>query len=181
MKKVLYIFGQLNDNDIEWLINNGKKENVKKGTVLIHKGEAIDRIFIVLDGLFNVVLPLKKSEKLITQLESGEIIGEMSFVDSILPFATITASQNSTVYSINKNILTNKINTDTGFGFRFFRAISIFLADRLRATTGLLGYGSKEDIKEYMNEIDELNSLIIDNVSLAGDRFHHMLIRMMEK
>lgn len=180
MNKVLYIFGQLNDNDIEWLIKNGKKEKIRMDTVLINKGEAIDRLFIVLDGLFQVILTGNKSEKVIAKLDSGEIIGEMSFVDSILPLATVIAADNSTVYSIKKSILSDKINSDTGFGFRFFRAISIFLADRLRTTSGLLGYGSKDDLKEYMHDVDELNSFIIDNVSLAGDRFRRMLTRMME-
>lgn len=179
MNKVLYIFGQMTDNDIDWLINNGKKEKIKKSTVLIQKGKLIDNIYIVLDGLFGIYSG-KNSDTLITKLDSGEIIGEMSFVDTTPPFVTVIADMDSLVYSISKSSLMDKIEKDSGFGCRFFRAISVFLADRLRENTVLLGYGNKDDIKEYMNDIQQLDSLIIDKISIAGDRFHRMRKKMMD-
>ena len=62
MKKVLYIFGQLTDEDIEWLIANGKKERFMAGSVIIQKGNRIDMLYIGLDGKFSVFY----GEKLLT-------------------------------------------------------------------------------------------------------------------
>ena len=35
MRKVLYIFGQLSDEDVNWISNNAIKENINTGSFLI--------------------------------------------------------------------------------------------------------------------------------------------------
>lgn len=178
MKKVLYIFGQLDDKDVEWLINNGDKEKLEAGRVLIKKGVPAKYIYIILDGKFSI-LAGKEANKKVAELLSGEFVGEMSFVDSTPPTVTVKSDMESTVYSILKSKLENKIKEDQGFGYRFYKAISIFLADRLRSTTGLLS-GVKEESDGEITE-DELDSMVFDKVSIAGERFSRMLTRMQHK
>ena len=179
MKKVLYIFGRLSDDDIEWLIANGKKERFPAGKIIIHKGHKIDHLYIGLDGKFSVFIG-DKDENKIAELGTGEIVGEMSFVDSSPTSATVRAEQDSFVYSIRRDKLRQKIEEDTGFAARFYHAIAIFLADRLRATVSLFGYGNIEYTYAGTKELDELDEMIMDKVSIAGDRFHRMLTRMIE-
>ena len=50
MRKVLFLFGQLNDDDVEWLIANGATRQLTRGEVLIRQGVAIDSVFILLAG-----------------------------------------------------------------------------------------------------------------------------------
>jgi CRP/FNR family cyclic AMP-dependent transcriptional regulator len=178
MRKVLYIFGQLSDEDIEWLISNGKKERFEAEKVIIKKGQRIDMLYIGLDGKFSVFYG-DKDEIKVAELGAGEIVGEMSFVDSSPPSATVKAEQDSFVYSIPRDKLKEKIDSDSGFAARFYHAIAIFLADRLRATIGLFGYGDAKYSAARVEE-PELDPLIMDNVSLAGDRFNRMLKRMIE-
>ncbi len=180
MKKVLYIFGQLNDNDIEWLITNGKKETVKAGTVLIRNKQKIEKLYICLQGMLSILIGKKDNVK-IAELGSGEIVGEMSFVDLSLPSATVKAEVDSFVYSIERDKLMLKINEDEGFAKRFYHAIAIFLSDRLRTTSSVLGYGDLKKYKDIEIDVDELNPLVIDNVAIAGDRFTRMLDRMMRR
>jgi len=176
MRKVLYIFGQLTDEDIEWLIANGKKEKFGAGEVIIRKGQKIDKLYIGLDGRFSVFYG-QNDEIKVAELGAGEIVGEMSFVDSSPPSATVKTESDSTVYSIPRARLRDKILADSGFASRFYHAIAIFLADRLRATVGLFGYGDAGSAPAPAEE-PELDPLIMDTVSLAGDRFHRMLTRM---
>lgn len=176
MKKILYIFGQLNDRDVEWLINNGEKESVAPGEILIQKGVSPKHLYIVLDGSF-VVLAGQQEDRKVTSLPSGEVIGEMSFLDSTPPFTSVKAEIRSAVFCILKSKIEEKIKEDQGFGCRFYKAISIFLADRLRGTTNLYGDGSSKE-KERR---DELEVQIFDRVSVAGERFHRMLCRMQQK
>lgn len=179
MKKVFYIFGQLSDSDIEWLIKNGGKEKVKKNEILISRGEAIDFLYIVLEGRF-AVLTGATAQRRIAVLESGEIIGEMSFVDSFPPVATVQAERASTVYAIRREALKQHLEQDSGFAARFYYALSLFLADRVRHNIALLGYGSDEDVAGgTFPDADEVDPLILDNVSLAGNRFKRMLSRML--
>ena len=177
MKKVLYIFGQLTDEDIEWLIANGRKEKFESGSVIIQKGRSIDMLYIGLDCRCSVFYG-DNDEIKVAELGAGEIVGEMSFVDSSPPSATVKVEQDSIVYSIPRDRLQEKINSDSAFAARFYHAIAIFLADRLRATVRLLGYGDGRYVASA--EEPELDSLIMDNVSIAGDRFHRMLTRMIE-
>lgn len=177
MKKVLYIFGQLTDEDIEWLIANGKKEKFEAGSVIIQKDHKINMLYIGLDGKFSVFYG-DNDEIKVAELGAGEIVGEMSFVDSSPPSATVKVEQDSIVYSIPRDKLKAKIDADSGFAARFYHAIAIFLADRLRATVSLLGYGDGKYVAE--GQEPELDSLIMDSVSIAGDRFHRMLTSMIE-
>lgn len=177
MKRVLYIFGRMSDDDIEWLIANGKKESFPAGEVIIRKDQPIDKIYIGLEGIFSVFVG-ENEDKKVAELGSGEIVGEMSFVDTSLPSATVKAEQQAILYSIPRSKLNRKIAEDDGFASRFYHALAIFLADRLRSSSnGLYGYGDTE--YKDMHK-DELDSLIMDNVSLAGDRFHRMLTRMIK-
>jgi CRP/FNR family cyclic AMP-dependent transcriptional regulator len=54
MRKALFFLGVLNDGDLDWLIAQGNKADIAAGSVLIHQGQPIDTIFIILDGLFSV-------------------------------------------------------------------------------------------------------------------------------
>src|SRR4029077_17523029 len=107
-------------------------------------------------------------------LEVGEIVGEISFVDSAPPSATVTAVSDGFVLFLDKKAMSRKLQSDTAFGCRFYRALAVFLADRLRATVRRMGYGG-QDLEAQSIAKDELDVGILDNVSMAGERFDRML------
>ena len=129
MKKVLFILGQLNDTDVDWMTETGHKKAVPAGTALIRQGQPIDSLYIVLDGLLSVTDTRLGSREL-AQLGAGEMVGEMSFVDAGPPGATVTALQDSVVLAIPRSQLWTKLEQDLGFAARFYRAIATFLSDR---------------------------------------------------
>lgn len=168
----------LADRDIDWLISNGEKEEWEDGSILIPKGGPIQKIYINLKGSLAVYRDEAQKIK-IAQLGVGEFIGEMSFVDSSPTSATVKAEGSVTVYSITRDRLFAHIKEDEGFGARFYHAIAIFLADRLRHTVGIHEYDElSEKEKETMDELDDI---ITDTISLAGDRFQRMLHGMLKR
>jgi len=171
MKKVLFLFGELSDPDIDWLIAHGKKTSVAQGTVLIHKGEQIDALFIVLEGLLDVSVP--GHDKLISRLGAGEIVGELSFVDSRTPSTTVRAATDSVVYSVAREVLSARLQEEAEFAARFYRALSIFLAHRMRRLTLQMSAGPASSSERPSS--DELNEEVLDGVYLAGSRFQRML------
>jgi len=177
MKKVLYILAELSDLDTDWLMANGTTVKVANGTILIHEGKAIDAVRIVLDGAFRVSIAGGKTE--LARLSTGEILGEMSFIDSKPPSATVTAIEDSVVLDIPKNKLTAKLKQDPGFAARFYRALVLFLANRLRNTVNRLGYGKEEPSPEILDSADELDSSLLEAVSMAGARFDRMLKKLL--
>jgi CRP-like cAMP-binding protein len=174
MRKVLYILGQLSDSDVDWLGRIGTRSKLAKGTRLIQFGVNLTQVFIVLDG--EMLIQSNKGVEL-ARVGAGEILGEMSLVDSRPPSASVTVAQDSYVLALDKKVLQNKLDTDNGFSARFYRAIAIFLSERMRGTIKNLGYGN--DAEEVVADPDELDSNVLDNVHLAGARFDRMLQTLM--
>ena len=173
MRKVLYILGQLTDQDAEWLARNGRRREVPAGETLIRQGQPVSAMFILLDGHLEVQV---NGIGRVARLGSGEIVGEMSFVDKAPPAASVLSLENCVVLELDKTAIERRIAEDMGFGMRFYRAIACFLSDRLRATVTRLGYGTaQEEDADQGLAADELDESVLDTVSLAGDRFNRML------
>ena len=172
MRKVLYIFGLLTDGDVEWIARTGVRRRVKKQEMLIQEGRPVEWLIFLLQGEF---LVSAQGVGEIARLGAGEIIGEMSFVDSAPPSATVTAIGEGLALFLDKQAVSRKLETDLAFGCRFYRALAVFLADRLRGTVRRIGYGDVQDLNSEALAKDELDVGILDNVSMAGDRFDRML------
>jgi len=177
MRKALLILGILNDNDLEWLLTTGRRETVPAGTVLVREGQTVEAIYVVLEGTFTVTIGTTGGQE-IARLLSGEIVGEISFVDSRPPSATVTAVEDSLVLSVPRYELAAKLEQDTAFAARFYQTLAVFLTYRLRSTTSLLGYGVATALDEDAEYEDELAPDVLDNVSLAAARFDWLLRRL---
>jgi CRP/FNR family cyclic AMP-dependent transcriptional regulator len=171
MRKVLFIFSVLTDGDVEWLAQSGERMQLEPGTVLIPLGARVDNLYFVLEGRLAIKT---KSGDPIALLESGEIIGEMSLVDPAPTTVSVEAVAQTTLLRLPDAQVREKLASDLGFASRFYRALCVFLADRMRQTTQRMGYGSAADDETR----DELNDDLLDNVHLAGARFERMLRRL---
>lgn len=172
MRKALYILGQLNDSDVQWLAANGARRKLGKGQVIIREGAPVDSLFITLSGLLAVSL---RNGQEVARLGAGELVGEIAFVDSAPPSATVAALAEAVVLEIRKEKLQARLAQDSEFAARFYRALAVFLADRLRATTRRLGYGKSGDLDNEGMLEDELDGTVLDSVSEAGERFRRLL------
>lgn len=184
MRKVLFLFGQLNDEDVEWMLGAGTKRFVPAGGVLIEQGVHSEAVFILLEGKLAVWLkPRRGTERQIATLNAGEIVGEMSFVDSRPPSATVRGVEDSTVFAIGKSVLGAKLAADQGFAARFYRSLAIFLSTTVRERHRALGYDTgaapAAPEEEEEDEADELDANVLDGVYLAGERFDRMVRRLM--
>lgn len=174
MRKVIFILGQLTDSDVDWFANNGKREKVPQGTELIRHGTRIDIVYIVLEGSMRVVTGRGVQ---LARIAAGDILGEMSLVDSSLTAASVLVEQDSWVLAVPKQLLVEKLKQDVGFAARFYRALALFLADRMRNTIRRMGYGD-DDAAAADTDADELEGDVLDNVHLAGARFERMLKKL---
>jgi CRP/FNR family transcriptional regulator, cyclic AMP receptor protein len=172
MRKVLFIFSVLSDGDVEWLAQVGERVHVDPGTVLVPLGARVDFVYFVLDGRLMV---RTRGREVINTLESGEIIGEMSLVDPAPTTVSVEVDTEATLLRVPHAVVREKLASDLGFASRFYRALCVFLADRMRHTTQRLGYGNAQDDADAR---DELNEDLLDTVHLAGARFERMLKRL---
>lgn len=172
MRKVLIIFGQMSDGDVEWLAQAGERIHVKAGAVLIPPASRVEHLYIVLDGQLVI---RTASGMPIASLESGEIVGEMSLVDPAPTTVSVEVSLDATLFRISDEVIRKKLTNDAEFAAHFYFALCIFLADRMRNTTMRMGYGDATFDKDAGNE---LNENLLDNVHAAGARFDRMLKRL---
>ncbi len=177
MRKVLFLLGQLSDSDVEWLIENGSRQDVPAGETLIERGGAIDMVFILLHGTLEVS-GIQLGDKPIL-LYSGEVVGEISLLDSRPPTTNVSAASDCIVLALPRDKLLAKLDGDVPFAARFYHAMAVFLAHRLRNTYQRLGYGKDQPIDEQEQYEDELSPEILDSVHLAGSRFDRVLQRLL--
>ncbi len=159
MRKALYILADLDDRDIGWLAKAGKVRTLGDGEALITAGRPVHDLFFVTDGRLQVTSPAGQR---LADLELGEVVGEMSFVEKRLPSATVKALGTARVLAVPRVAMLEEFARDHGLAMRFYRALAVFLSDRLRtATTG--GHDM------------ELDEGLLDTLSMAGDRFIRLI------
>lgn len=169
MRKALYIFGHLTDADLSWLARVGRRRALSAGEMLVRQGVAITFLYITLEGVLSV---RSAPGGEVARLSAGEVIGEISFVDSSPPSADVVALGPAMVLEIPRLLLSDRLTSDSGFAGRFYRALAIFLATRLRATVAHMGYGAA---RSDDGKGDTLTDDVLDHVSEAGERFLRLL------
>jgi CRP/FNR family cyclic AMP-dependent transcriptional regulator len=110
------ILAELAEEDVDWLLATGERQPVPRGTVLIEAGVPAPALFVV-DG----VVGIETATPLTAQLGRrgpGELVGEISFVDSRPPSATVTALEDSVVYGLPREAVAAKLALDAGFSAR---------------------------------------------------------------
>ena len=153
MRKGLIILGELEDDDLIWLSRAGTIRALPAGHRLIAAGTDIDDLFFVIEGAFTVRLADGHE---VAELGPGDVIGEMSFVEKRPPGADVTAAGPSRILSVPRSALIAEFGRNHRFSARFYRALAVFLSDRLRSM------GRNPD--------RELDELLLDHLHLAGDR-----------
>jgi CRP-like cAMP-binding protein len=170
MRKALVILGQLSDADMDWIAQAGSCRVVPPGTPIIVEQQPVDTLFIILDGLATVTARGKE----VARLAAGEILGEMSLLETRLPTASVTSDTATTVLAVSHAALRRKLTDDMGFGCRFYHALAVLLAQRLRQTTiSSIGYGVAGPSPPEAD--DEIDVGILDHVHLAGAKFDKLL------
>ncbi|MEO8304965.1 MAG: cyclic nucleotide-binding domain-containing protein [Betaproteobacteria bacterium] len=178
MRRVLFILGQLNDSDVEWLCSVGKCQKIAAGTELIREGSDLDTMYFILDGEMSV---WSGGRIRISTVTTGDILGEISLVDSSKTSASVKCETASVVLAIPKQTISNRLKTDIGFAARFYKALALFLAGRMRHVTKRMGYGNLQDEAPHDDvDVDQLDEEVLDKLHLAGARFERILQRLMK-
>lgn len=181
MRQALYVLGQLSDDNIEWLITHGKRENVAAGQVLIHKGTINEYVYIILNGALGIFVDDGGREVQFAQRVVGDILGEMSFIDDSPPTVNVKAVEDSVLFTITKTRLAQHLEADRDFAARFYRGIAISLSYRLRESMDQTAVGHEDMAEGEIDEEEELDPTVLDSIYLAGMRFDRIVRRMMER
>lgn len=176
MRKALYILADLDEGDIRWMADVGTIKSAVDAEVLVRAGNEISSFLIVLDGELAICLPDGAE---VATSGVGDIVGEMSLVESRPPSVSVLSKGNSQLLAIPQSVIRHRLAKDAAFASRFYRALAVFLSDRLRGATARLGFGNAADDDTFAAE-HELDDAILDSVHVAGDRMRRLLSMLEE-
>lgn len=179
MKKVLYILGSLDEEDVVWFASVGQVHTIEVGGRLVDAGAPLTHFKILLEGKFGVYL---EDGPAVAGLGAGDVVGEMSLVEKKPPSTSVVAEQPGRYLSIPLVLLQDRLQTDIAFAARLYKALALFLSDRLRETTHRLDVNIRNgsvadspDDEQDFSESDEIDEAVLDNVHLAGSRMRRLV------
>ncbi len=176
MKKALYILGLLDDKDLDWFAGSGKKKTLQAGQVIIQEGQPTSHLYIILTGTVSVSVKGRR----VAVIGQGEVMGEISLLDSRPPSATLRTETVTELLAISFEALRSKLSRDPPFAARLYQALGTFLAQRLRSVNLqlIVGDGASVDRVADENEADEIDPEVLEKITLAGSRFKWILEKL---
>ena len=166
LRKALLVFGEWNELDVAWLEKTGEKVDLSTGTAFIKEGEALDRLYIVLDGEAEVMINVEGATTTVGSSRRGEILGEMSFLNSDeQATATVQAREAMVLLAVDKTSIRQQLTVDLAFAERFYRSLAVLLSHRCRDQLMSRGMAAQA------LALEELDLTTLGNVSTAGRRF----------
>ena len=171
MQTALGLLSELDEKDVDWIFRTAFERQVIADTVIVREDEPLPYLYIVLEGLFGVrIASVPDSE--IGRLGPGEIIGEISFLENMLPSATVTAIESSLLLEIPSVLLAERLEAIPSFGAQFYRALAILNSRRVRErvsslTTSFLAKLdatslSGEASKTFFSAIERFKSFLLE-------------------
>lgn len=96
----------MTSNALEFLTKRARFASVKAQEVVVREGEPGDRMFVILNGGVRACRNFGEAgEKELARLGAGECFGEMCILDTQPRSATIQATVDSTLFSLNATVL----------------------------------------------------------------------------
>lgn len=125
------LFEGLSDDDLEEVAALCDERRLNRGELLAKEGEPGDELFIITEGFVEVLL--EAPSRVVVNLGSGQLIGEMALVDGGPRSATVRAISNPTVVQvIHRKDFDNLCNQNTRLGYSVVRNIATDLSFKLR-------------------------------------------------
>jgi len=136
------IFDNLSSTQLELVASICEAASLDKGQVLFSENEGSDEMYVIAQGAVQVLmnpgaisLDTDLEPVLLTELQQGQVVGEVALVDQGLRSATIKASQEDTqVLRLPRERLMLLCDTYPELGYKIMRNLAADLALKIRKT-----------------------------------------------
>lgn len=173
LRKVLILFSELNDLDINTLAKIGRLRRVAPSGILIKQGQDVPSIFLILAGEADILVDINGVQKKVGSSRRGELLGELTLVNSTTQGATATVrgSEGMELLEINKIELLQVLNKEPALADRFFRSLSLMMSQRSRDQLLARQLAARSQGAEHNDDGDELDLTQLGEINRAGQRF----------
>lgn len=158
------LFANLPAAQLELLRKDAVRHLFKAGETIFNHGDLPEYLYIVEEGVVDIVLPAKGEEIILASLEEGSFFGELSVFDQHPRTATARATMDSSLICIplaTIAVLTNRSATAA----RQFMSVIIH---RLRTADELLARVQIKNLNEVVDEQMTLGQKVADMVARLG-------------
>lgn len=192
VKEAVFVFGELHDSDIDWMMTTGKVESIAANKVVLNMGRPVDALYTVLEGQLAIATtntpydPFSGCSKRLEQqaqnftplafISRGGLPGIISFLDFKPLPVRIHAIKGSRVLAIPRRDVVIKLQEDLSFAARFYRVIATQTAHLLASVTATECKGLSTDDGIALEE--ELDMEALQRASEGGQKFDWMLKRL---
>jgi diguanylate cyclase (GGDEF)-like protein len=137
------LFKGLSHTQVHYIIMAGSLTTIDAGEILFHKGDPSDSMYAIVSGAMDVLDPAGDrqsqrelgSHKLLNQLKTGDVLGEMGFLRSLPRSATVIATQPVELLKINWKMIKRLQWLYPPTAHRFFFNLMTLICDRLENLT----------------------------------------------
>ena len=130
LKNLDSFLGFFQQSEIDSILAAGEHKRIVKGAVLIAQGTALDALYVVLAGGFDILVPGR--EEPVGSFAAGEVVGGIAFLDHRPMYATIRANDDATVLCVPRADLDAMLSERMDFAVRFYRALGMQLSQLYR-------------------------------------------------
>ncbi|HEX8617790.1 MAG TPA: cyclic nucleotide-binding domain-containing protein [Thermoanaerobaculia bacterium] len=110
----------------------GQERRIAEGDFLIRSGESDSTLFAIEDGHLDIIGLDDGRETVLATVGSGDVIGEVSFIDDSPRSVSVRAGEETTVRAWDKRTLSEALAFDPQLLAKFSVAMSELLVERLR-------------------------------------------------
>ena len=188
MFEALSFLRHFDEPALDWLFDHAVERQVMSGTILIEEGRHPEAVFIVVQGLVGVRVA-SAGERPVAQLGPGELLGEISLLEDSPATATVTATENTLLLTISRDVLRDRLDANAQFAAQWYRAVALIQSRRLRERVTALTERARsvEELAEHaeaalqptLAAVNEFKSLLreLDQHAIKHGRFDEDLRR----
>ena len=115
---------ELDDTQCRTLAGLTTERTLSDGEVLVAEGHSDSHLYLLVDGAVAVARAAGSPEEVVLfTLRAGEAIGELSFLDDNLHYASVVSRGPSRVLGLERSQLERLLDTDPHIVYRVMRAI----------------------------------------------------------
>lgn len=133
------IFDELDSDELRVVSKLMNFVDVEKGTVVFREGKTGNYVCFVAEGELDVVKALPGGERMVlTTLQRGSSIGEMSLLDDLPRSATVIARTDATLLTMSSRAFQRIIDKYPAMAVKIVGGIARLLSQNLRFTSARL-------------------------------------------
>ena len=143
------IFKDLKKTEVSRIVDSGMIRTIDAGKVLFRKGDIGHEMFIVLKGKVHIIDEMQDKKKILAELGTGEIFGEMAMFEQRTRSAHAVVKEPSQILVLSEDALVKLL--EKKIPRKFLANVIAVLCHRLRVTNNLFmraKYGKSRTSKQ---------------------------------